>query len=102
MPPASPLEQSQEFVAWGLTNLSNSFVFGGFLITASMSRSVVQYSSAKSQICQMVSCGIVLIVLFFLADIFVYIPSSCLAAVIIVATAPMFKPAVWKVSFGLL
>ena len=42
MPPASPLEQSQEFVAWGLTNLSNSFVFGGFLITASMSRSVVQ------------------------------------------------------------
>ena len=97
MPPASPLDQSQELVGWGLTNLSNSFVFGGFLITASMSRSIVQYSAAKSQVCQMVSCGIVVIVLFFLADIFVYIPSSCLAAVITVATAPMFSPEIWKV-----
>ena len=45
----------------------------------------------------MISCGIILIVLYFLADIFVFIPSSCLAAVIITATAPMFDPAVWKV-----
>ena len=66
-------------------------------LTASVSRSVVQYSSAKSQISQMISCGIILIVLYFLADIFVFIPSSCLAAVMITATAPMFDPAVWKV-----
>ena len=97
MPPASPLDQSQELVGWGLTNLSNSFVFGGFLITASASRSIVQYQAAKSQICQMISCVIVLVVLLFLADIFVYIPSACLAAVITVATAPLFNPENWRV-----
>ena len=78
------------------TLLENSdSVFKGS--TAGISRSVVQYSSAKSQICQIVSCGIVLVVLYFLADIFVFVPSACLAAVIIAATAPMFDPAAWKV-----
>ena len=36
LPPASPLDQNQEFVGWGLTNLANSFVFGGFLITGTL------------------------------------------------------------------
>ena len=52
-----------------------------------------------SQLASWLTSGMILLTIAFIADIFVYIPAACLAGVVIVAAASMFKPAEWKVSF---
>ena len=96
-PPQYQIDPTQEFISFGLANVANSFVFGIIPVTATMSRTTVMYLSAKTQLASWLTSAVILLTILFIADIFVYIPAACLAGVVIVAAASMFKPAEWKV-----
>ena len=93
------IDSTQEMVALGASNLLNSFVYGVFPVTAGMSRSAVNYqANAATQLSAWVTAGVMCLACWLLADIFVYIPSAALAAVIIVSASSLFNTADWKVS----
>ena len=92
------IDSTQEMVALGASNLMNSFVYGVFPVTAGMSRSAVNYqANAATQLSAWVTAGVMCLACWLLADIFVYIPSAALAAVIIVSASSLFNFADWKV-----
>ena len=73
-------------IALGVTNISNSFVFGAFPVTAAMSRSAVNYqANAATQLSAWITAILIVISLAFIVNIFVYIPAAALAGIIIEA-----------------
>ena len=88
-------------VALGFSNIGNAFSFGAFPVTAGMSRSAVNFqANAATQLSAWVTAGVILLAAFLIADIFVYIPSAALAAVIIVSASSLFNWEDWKVNTG--
>ena len=86
-------------VALGFSNIGNAFSFGAFPVTAGMSRSAVNFqANAATQLSAWVTAGVILLAAFLIADIFVYIPSAALAAVIIVSASSLFNWEDWKVN----
>ena len=80
------VDSTQEMIALGITNISNSFVFGAFPVTAAMSRSAVNYqANAATQLSAWVTAILIVISLAFIVNIFVYIPAAALAGIIIEA-----------------
>ena len=80
------VDSTQEMIALGVTNISNSFVFGAFPVTAAMSRSAVNYqANAATQLSAWVTAILIVISLAFIVNIFVYIPAAALAGIIIEA-----------------
>ncbi|KAM4843303.1 sodium-independent sulfate anion transporter, partial [Thomomys bottae] len=95
------IDPSQELLAIGLTNTLGSFV-SSYPVTGSFGRTAV---NAQSGVCSpaggLVTGVLVLLSLSYLTSLFYFIPKSTLAAVIIMAVAPLFDPKIfgtlWRV-----
>ncbi|XP_076448309.1 prestin-like [Babylonia areolata] len=85
------IDSNQELLAYGTMNITCSF-FSAYCSAASMSRSLVQESVGnKTQVCGLLSSGLLLVVLLVLGKYFETLPKCILASIIIVALKGMFK-----------
>uniref|UniRef100_A0A8B9GWE9 Solute carrier family 26 member 5 n=1 Tax=Astyanax mexicanus TaxID=7994 RepID=A0A8B9GWE9_ASTMX len=97
------VDGNQEMIALGLCNFASSF-FQTFVITSSMSRSLVQESTGgKTQIAGLLGSLLVLLVIVAIGFMFEPLPQTVLAAIIMVNLLGMFKqvrdiPALWRTS----
>uniref|UniRef100_A0A8C5VVR5 Sodium-independent sulfate anion transporter n=2 Tax=Microcebus murinus TaxID=30608 RepID=A0A8C5VVR5_MICMU len=95
------VDANQELLAIGLTNVLGSFV-SSYPVTGSFGRTAV---NAQSGVCTpaggLVTGALVLLSLNYLTSQFYYIPKAALAAVIIMAVAPLFDAKIlrtlWRV-----
>ncbi|XP_026908329.1 sodium-independent sulfate anion transporter isoform X1 [Acinonyx jubatus] len=95
------VDANQELLAIGLTNVLGSLV-SSYPVTGSFGRTAV---NAQSGVCTpaggLVTGVLVLLSLDYLTSLFYYIPKSALAAVIIMAVAPLFDAGIfgtlWRV-----
>ncbi|XP_023555092.1 sodium-independent sulfate anion transporter isoform X4 [Octodon degus] len=95
------VDANQELLAIGLTNTLGSFI-SSYPITGSFGRTAV---NAQSGVCTpaggLVTGVLVLLSLDYLTSLFYYIPKAALAAVIIMAVAPLFDTKIfgtlWRV-----
>ncbi|XP_037349251.1 sodium-independent sulfate anion transporter [Talpa occidentalis] len=90
------VDANQELLAIGLTNLLGSLV-SAYPVTGSFGRTAV---NAQSGVCTpaggLVTGTLVLLSLSYLTSLFYYIPKSALAAVIIMAVAPLFDTKIFQ------
>ncbi|XP_029784472.1 sodium-independent sulfate anion transporter isoform X1 [Suricata suricatta] len=90
------IDANQELLAIGLTNVLGSFV-SSYPVTGSFGRTAV---NAQSGVCTpaggLVTGVLVLLALDYLTALFRYIPKSALAAVIIMAVAPLFDAGIFR------
>lgn len=97
------VDGNQELIALGLCNFMSSF-FHTFVVTASMSRSLVQESTGgHTEIAGLLASLLVLLVVVAIGFVFQALPTTVLAAIIMVNLLGMFKqlkdiPALWKTS----
>ncbi|XP_051974170.1 prestin-like isoform X3 [Xyrauchen texanus] len=97
------VDGNQELIALGLCNFLSSF-FHTFVVTASMSRSLVQESTGgHTQIAGFLASILVLLVVVAIGFVFQPLPTTVLAAIIMVNLLGMFKqirdiPALWRTS----
>ncbi|XP_035208266.1 sulfate transporter-like isoform X1 [Stegodyphus dumicola] len=83
------VDTNQELIAYGVGGIVSSFFFC-FPSCGSLSRSAMQESTgAKSQICSLVSCMLMPVVLLVLAPQFEPLPSCVLSAIIVVSLKSM-------------
>jgi SulP family sulfate permease len=84
------VDPNQELLASGLANVGATFV-GGYAVTGSFSRSMVNFSSgASSQISSLITAVFMVAALFFLMSFFYFLPIATLAAIILVAVKDLF------------
>ena len=84
------IDATQELVAIGASNAFSALV-KSYPVTGSFSRTAVNSHSNVATPANGIVCGtLVMLALLFLTPIFVYIPSACLGAVIILAAISMF------------
>ncbi|XP_047291763.1 sodium-independent sulfate anion transporter isoform X3 [Homo sapiens] len=90
------IDANQELLAIGLTNMLGSLV-SSYPVTGSFGRTAV---NAQSGVCTpaggLVTGVLVLLSLDYLTSLFYYIPKSALAAVIIMAVAPLFDTKIFR------
>uniref|UniRef100_A0A672L333 SLC26A/SulP transporter domain-containing protein n=1 Tax=Sinocyclocheilus grahami TaxID=75366 RepID=A0A672L333_SINGR len=97
------VDGNQELIALGLCNFMSSF-FHTFAVTASMSRSLVQESTGgHTEIAGLLASLLVLLVVVAIGFVFQPLPTTVLAAIIMVNLLGMFKqmkdiPALWRTS----
>ena len=96
------INTDNELIGLGSANLLSS-LSGGFAVTGSFSRSAVNFEAgAKTQLAGVLSAALVLISLYFLTDLFYFMPNAVLAATIIMAVISLvdFKTvfSVWRYS----
>uniref|UniRef100_A0A8C4ZNE2 Solute carrier family 26 member 6, like 2 n=1 Tax=Gadus morhua TaxID=8049 RepID=A0A8C4ZNE2_GADMO len=95
------VDSNQELVALGLSNVFGAF-FQCYVVTASLSRSLVQESAGgKTQVAGVVSSIIVLITILKIGSLFAELPKAILATIVFVNLKGMFKqfndiPLLWK------
>ncbi len=76
---------NQELIAIGSSNIIGSF-FSSYVITGSFSRSAInQQSGVKTGLATIISAFVILITLLFLTDLFYYLPTPVLGAIIFVS-----------------
>jgi SulP family sulfate permease len=81
------ISPNQELLALGMSNLSGSF-FQSYPVTGGFSRSAVNNEAgAKTGLASIISAGIIVLTLLFLTNLFYYLPTVILAAIILVAVA---------------
>lgn len=89
--PSKKLDSTQEMIALGLCNFAGSFV-SAFPATGSFSRSAVNHTSGvRTPLGGIVTGGLVLLALAFLAPFFEFIPQTALSSIIIAAVVPMVR-----------
>ncbi|XP_003506753.3 sodium-independent sulfate anion transporter isoform X1 [Cricetulus griseus] len=90
------IDANQELLAIGLTNVLGSLV-SSYPVTGSFGRTAV---NAQTGVCTpaggLVTGVLVLLSLNYLTSLFYYIPKSALAAVIIMAVAPLFDAKIFR------
>lgn len=97
------VDGNQELLAHGLCNFISSF-FHTFVVTTSMSRSLVQESTGgKTQIAGLLASLVVLLVVVAVGFVFEPLPQTALAAIIMVNLLGMFRqfrdvPHLWRTS----
>ncbi|NP_958881.1 prestin isoform X1 [Danio rerio] len=97
------VDGNQELIALGLCNFVSSF-FHTFVVTASMSRSLVQESTGgHTEIAGLLASLLVLLVVVAIGFVFQPLPTTVLAAIIMVNLLGMFKqtrdiPVLWRKS----
>jgi len=80
---------SQEMAAIGVSNLASG-LFGGFPISASSSRTpVAEKAGARSQLTGLVGAALIVVFMLIAPGLTAYLPSSALAAVVIVAAGSL-------------
>ncbi|TVR71385.1 MAG: sulfate permease [Sphaerobacteraceae bacterium] len=90
------IDPDQELVALGTANIGATFG-GGFPVTGSFSRSVLNYSTgAKTGMASIITAGIVLTSLLVLTPLFFYLPRATLSAIVIVAVAGLIETTTFR------
>ena len=85
------VDSNQEMIGVGAANIFAGF-FQGFAISTSGSRTAVaEESGAKSQVTGLVGAGVVALLLVFFNSLLADLPSSALAAVVIVAAVSLMN-----------
>ena len=98
-----PIDQSQEMFSYGIIHVVGSF-FGSFAGAQGPPRTLIHDSTGgKSQLAGLLSAGILLLVVYFLAPLFYSLPNSVLGAIILVVLIPLFKrfcdlPQMWRIN----
>ncbi|MEE9345728.1 MAG: sulfate permease [Methylococcales bacterium] len=86
------IEPNQELIALGSANLAAAFT-GGMPVAGGFSRTMVNFSAgAVTQMAMLIAAGILACAVLFFTDVFENILKTSLAAVILVAIAPLVKP----------
>jgi len=79
------IKANHELIALGTSNVIGSF-FQGYPVTASFSRSAINYDSgAKTNLAGLFSVILVVLTLLFLTPLFQYLPNAILASIIMVS-----------------
>ncbi|PKB45117.1 SulP family sulfate permease [Cellulophaga sp. RHA19] len=94
------INPNQELKAIGSANMVGSF-FSSFPVTASFSRSAINYEAgAKTNLASLFSVIMVVVVLLFLTPLFFYLPKAILASIIMVSVFGLIDVAypkeLWK------
>ncbi|XP_078355239.1 prestin-like [Oculina patagonica] len=84
------IDSNQELIACGSANILGSF-FSCFPVSGSLSRSVIQESIARTQLCSIPVVVVIILVLLFIAPLFFHLPKAILAAVVVVALKGLFR-----------
>lgn len=90
------VDPNQELIGLGAANLGAA-VTGGYPVTGSFSRSVVNFTSgANTQLAAIITAFLIALVLIFFTPLLFYIPKATLAVIIIVAVSTLidFSPLV--------
>ncbi len=84
------IDPNQELIALGVANIGSTFT-GGYAVTGSFSRSMVNFmSGASTQLSAIITSGFIILTLLFLMPLFYYLPQAVLAAIILVAVRDLF------------
>ncbi len=96
------ISANQELIALGMANIGAALT-GGFPVTGSLSRSVVNYTAgARTNIAAVITALCIIVTVLFLLPLFHFLPQATLAAIIIVAVVNLIDVAtfdlVWHYS----
>jgi len=84
------IDPNQELIGLGLANIGGSF-FQSFPTTGGLSRTAVNnQAGARTGIASIISAGIIALTVLFLTPLFYYLPTTVLAAIILVAVSGLF------------
>jgi sulfate permease, SulP family len=90
------VDPDQELVALGTANIGATFG-GGFPVTGSFSRSILNYSSgARTGMASIITAGIVLASVLVLTPLFFYLPRATLSAIVIVAVLGLIETTTFR------
>jgi sulfate permease, SulP family len=85
------IDASQEMVAQGMANVASGLV-GGYAVEGSLSKTAVaDMAGQKTQLASLISAGLILITILFLAEFFTTLPNAVLGAVVIDAGISLVK-----------
>ncbi len=87
---------NQELLASGMSNIAAGFS-QSFAVGASGSRTAVNdQMGGRTQFVGLISAAVIALILLFLTAPVVYLPKSCLGAVIVIAAAGLIEPDAWR------
>jgi high affinity sulfate transporter 1 len=90
------LDNNQELVAYGLSNVASSFS-SGFVTGGSLSRtSLTLGNGGRTQVPALLNAGLVILTLLFLMPFFENLPSATLAAIVIIAISALIVPSYFR------
>ena len=95
------VDANRELIGFGAANLASGLA-QGFPVTGADSRTAVNNAmGGKSQLVGLVAGGTMLLILFFLTEPLAYVPTTALAAVIIVSAVGLFDVATLRELYGI-
>jgi high affinity sulfate transporter 1 len=90
------LDNNQELVAYGISNVASSFS-SGFVTGGSLSRtSLTLGNGGRTQVPALLNAGLVVLTLLFLMPFFENLPSATLAAIVIIAISALIAPSFFR------
>ena len=90
------LDNNQEMVAYGVSNVASSFS-SGFVTGGSLSRtSLTLGNGGRTQVPALLNAGLVILTLLFLMPFFENLPSATLAAIVIMAMTGLLAPSYFR------
>ena len=85
------IDASQEMVAQGMANAASG-ILGGFAVEGSLSKTTVaDQAGQKTQLASLITAGLILLTILFLAGFFTTLPQAVLGAVVIDAGISLVK-----------
>jgi sulfate permease, SulP family len=85
------IDASQEMVAQGMANTASGLL-GGFAVEGSLSKTAVaDMAGQKTQLASLLTAGLMLVTILFLAELFTTLPNAVLGAVVIDAGISLVK-----------
>ena len=88
---AQKIDANQELIALGSANLATAFS-GGMPVAGGFSRTMVNFSAgARTQLSMIIAVAILALALIYFTEHFTNIPKTTLAAIILIAIAPLIK-----------
>jgi len=85
------ISTNQELIALGAANITTA-ISGGMSVAGGFSRTMVNFSAgARTQLAMIIAVVLLAIALLSFTEQFTYIPKAALAAIILVAIAPLIK-----------
>ncbi len=90
------IDNNQELISLGMANVAAAFS-GAMPVAGGFSRSMVNFSAgAQTQLAAVITAVLVGVATAFFTPLFYYLPKAALAAVIVVAVAPLLD---WRTAF---
>lgn len=94
------VDPNQELVAIGAANIGSS-LSGGFTVTGSFSRSVLNYrAGARTGMSSIITAAIILLTVVLLTPLFTYLPRATLSAIVVMAILGLVELTSLKRSWG--